>query len=234
MVSKNFKEELKSFIIDKGASDVGFAFINDKDFGECKYALSIVVKLSDAIIDEIENAPTHTYFNHYRSVNAFIDSLLLQTGLFLERRGYKYVTVAASQSINKDGWNYIGRFSHKKTACTAGLGGIGKNSLFLHNKYGARVRLGTVFTDCKLTNELFKPNDLCKDCNLCVKACPSGAITGKSWSAQSKREDMFLPEKCSEYMKKEFKHIGRGAVCGICIKVCPFNADKQKLPLNLT
>ena len=36
-------------------------------------------------IDEIEDEPTHTYFNHYRNVNAFIDAMLLQAGLFLQK-----------------------------------------------------------------------------------------------------------------------------------------------------
>jgi hypothetical protein len=35
------------------------------------------------------------------------------------------------------------------------------------------------------------------------------------------REEMFDAEKCSQYMKKHFQHIGRGAVCGICMEVCP-------------
>ena len=30
----------------------------------------------------------------------------------------------------------------------------------------------------------------------------------------------FNPKKCSDYMKNAFQHIGRGAVCGVCIKTC--------------
>ena len=28
-------------------------------------------------------------------------------------------------------------------------------------------------------------------------------------------------KKTAEFMKREFKHIGRGAVCGVCMRVCP-------------
>ena len=216
------QDELKEYLISQGASDVGFCKIEDGDFGECKYGISIIVRLSENIVDEIGAEPTHTYFNHYRSVNAFIDSLLLKTGLFLQKNGYKYITVAASQSINKDGWNYKGRYSHKKVATMSGLGSIGKSSMFLHKDYGANVRLGSVFTDCEFDVSDIVPLDLCNRCDKCVKACPSGAITGNMWHEGCDREYMFDPEKCSNYMKNHFKHIGRGAVCGICMKVCPY------------
>lgn len=217
------QNELYEYMLQQGASDVGFCKIDDGDFGECTYAVSIAVRLSETIIDEINGEPTHTYFNHYRTVNAFIDSLLLKCGLFLQKNGYKYITVAASQSINKDGWNYKGRYSHKKVATLSGLGTIGKSSMFLHKEYGAKVRLGTVFTNCEFDVSNIVPVSVCGNCTLCVDACPSGAIKGHEWTIGCNREDMFDPEKCSEYMKKHFKHIGRGAVCGICMNVCPYS-----------
>lgn len=217
----NIQEELKEYLISQGATDVGFCEIPDGDFGECKYGVSIVVRLSETIVDEIAEEPTHTYFNHYRTVNSYIDSLLLKTGLFLQNKGYKYITVAASQSINKDGWNYKGRYSHKKVATLAGLGSVGKSSMFLHREYGANVRLGTVVTDCPFEVGETEYKSPCVDCSLCVDACPSGAILGKMWNENTTREEMFDPEKCSTYMKTQFKHIGRGAVCGICMSVCP-------------
>ncbi len=186
-----------------------------------KYAISVVVPLSDAVIDEITTEPTATYFNHYRSVNAFIDRCLLETGLLLQSEGYKYITVAASQSM--PGTPYNGRFSHKKAARLAGLGDIGKNSLFIHRKYGTRVRLGTIFTDCPLTGEGEMKERLCLGCDKCVNACPSGAILGGMYEVGVEREEIFNPKTCSDYMKKQFHHIGRGVVCGICMKVCPLN-----------
>lgn len=217
----NIQDDLREFLLNQGVSDVGFARIDDGDFSGCHWAVSIVVKLSDAILDEITDTPTHTYFHHYRTMNTFIDQTLLKAGMFLERAGYRYIPVGASQSINKDGWNYKGRYSHKKAACTAGLGTIGKSSLFLHKRYGARVRLGTLFTDCPFDTTPIVPVSPCGNCTLCVDACPSGAILGGEWGENVTREDIFAPDKCSQYMKDKFKNIGRGAVCGICVKVCP-------------
>lgn len=219
------ERELKDFLLSKGISDVGYAYMDNSDTGELKYAVSIAVRLSDAIIDEIGDEPTATYFNHYRSVNAFIDRALLDAGLFLQSKGYNYITVAASQSM--PGTPFNGRYSHKEAARKAGLGGIGKNSLFIHKKYGTRVRLGTLFTDCPLQGDGEFTEDICAGCERCVKACPSGAILGTAFKVGIKREEMFNPAVCSEYMKKHFHHIGRGAVCGICMKVCP-NGKKEK------
>jgi len=217
----SIQKELKALLLSKGVSDVGFSYLGNADSGELQNGISIVVKLSDAIIDEIDEEPTPTYFNHYRTVNAFIDRCFLEAGLFLESKGYKYITVAASQSM--PGTPYNGRYSHKEAARKAGLGTIGKNSLFLHKKYGARVRLGTILTDCPVERDCEMPENICNGCDLCVKACPSGAILGGEWREGVKREEIFSAAVCSEYMKKNFHHIGRGVVCGICMKVCPKN-----------
>ena len=219
------EQELKELLLNEGVSDVGFSLIPDSDTGELRYAVSIVVRLSDSIIDEITDAPTPTYFNHYRTVNAFIDRCLLKAGLFLQSKGYRYITVAASQSM--PGTPFNGRYSHKAAARNAGLGSIGKNDLFLHREYGPRVRLGTLFTDCPLEGEGVMKENPCIGCDKCVRACPSGAILGVEYREGIAREEMFSPAICSEYMKKQYQKIGRGVVCGICMKVCPVGQGKS-------
>ena len=87
------EQEIKEFLLSKGVSDVGFACIDNADTGELRYCVSIAVRLSDAIIDEITDKPTPTYFNHYRTVNAFIDRSLLELGLFLNGKGYNYAVM---------------------------------------------------------------------------------------------------------------------------------------------
>ncbi len=214
------QEELTRFLLDKGVSDVGYAAVPDANPPELRYAVSIVLRLSDAIVEEITQLPTHSYFHHYRSVNTKIDSILLDAGLFLQEKGYRYIPIAASQTINDDGWHYHGRYSHKKAACLSGLGTIGKHTLFLHRDYGCRVRLGTLFTDCPLETTAREAAP-CIACNACVRACPAGALTGAVWTHDTPREAMFDPEKCSRHMKANAQDIGRGAVCGVCMKVCP-------------
>ena len=110
----SLQNDLKDYMLLQGVSDVGFSKPAGDTPEGLPFAVTLVVRLSPAIIDEIDNKPTHTYFNHYRTVNAFIDRALLMCGLYLQKNGYRYITVAASQSINTDGWNYRGRFWRKR------------------------------------------------------------------------------------------------------------------------
>ena len=216
-----------------GASDVSWTRVSDGP-GGLPWAVLIAVRLSDAVIDEIETEPTYTYFHHYRTANAFLDRLSLQAGLHVQAEGASYIAVAASQSSPDS--PFEGRYSHKKAACLAGLGSMGRSGLFLHRRWGPRVRLATLFTDWP---ELAAPvavrghsvvhgdaeavcghaggilAETCAHCRLCVDACPADAIGFESDRA------VFHPQKCSSWMKKAYQHIGRGAVCGICMKFCP-------------
>lgn len=217
----NIAEQINNFLITNGVCDVGFAKVTDGPEG-LPYAVSIVVPLSDAVIDEIEDAPTPSYFHHYRTVNAYIDRLLLQVGLLLQSKGYRYLPIAASQSIPNEGIRtHMGRYSHKKAAVLAGLGHVGKSTLFLHKVHGPRVRLGTLFTDCPLPIKETVLHSVCGGCDLCVRACPAGAIKGVEWHEGMERSKMFDADACNNYMREHFMKIGRGSVCGICVKVCP-------------
>lgn len=211
--------------------EFGFSKIDKIDSAraeELMYAVSIVVPLSDYIVDEIDNAPTFAYFQHYRAVNAYIDHVLLRVGLLIKSLGYKYLCVASSQSIPTNEMPYSALISHKACARAAGLGAIGKSALFLSKKYGARVRLGTLLTNMPLKCECEEVlDDVCGGCTVCQKSCPAMAIRGNSYKEGCEREHLFDARACSEYMKRAFQKIGRGAVCGICMKSCPYRGDRK-------
>ena len=94
--------------------------------------------------------------------------------------------------------------------------------MFISEKYGIAVRLGTILTDMPFDTGTPLDKD-CGECNICKNVCPAMAISGVNYKDGISREEMFDANACSEYMKKEFQHIGRGSVCGICIKNCPKN-----------
>lgn len=211
------KDRIIKLLTDNGAAQVGFCRLKeDNPFG-LGFAISFVIPLSDAVVDGITDEPTHTYFHHYRTVNTLIDNASLKVGLMLQGEGYRYAAVPASQSVN----GLQGIFSHKLAAVGAGLGTIGKSGLFLSSVYGPRVRLGTVLCDYPFECDAQPLRSECGDCRICADSCPAMAISGAEWHAGDSREVILDAKACSDYMKKKFQHIGRGAVCGICMRVCP-------------
>ncbi len=206
--NKLITDLLKSLSVD----EVGFARVDN----ELPYAISIVIPLSRYVISKIGDAPTYEYFHHYRTVNAFIDHVLLRCGLEIAKGGYSYQCVGASHSTGE----YKGYFSHKQAARLAGLGYIGKSALFISEKYGPAIRLGTILTDMPF--EVGTPLDKdCGDCTICRDKCPAMAIRGVNYKEGMERSDIFDAAACSNHMKKAYRMIGRGSVCGICIANCP-------------
>lgn len=212
------------FLDERFVSDVGFAKCVDTPFEGLANAVSMVFHLSDAVVEQIEDAPTHTYFQHYRTMNAYMDQVAHQLVMSIQQKGYNAAAVPASQSVE----GLQGIFSHKKAAVRAGLGYIGKSCLFISNKFGPRVRLVTVFTDAPLETVCLPQKSECGDCNVCAKACKAMAIKNVNFCEGMAREDIYDAKACSDYMKDKFKHIGRGAVCGVCMRVCPKGTVKKR------
>lgn len=219
-----YEKELEKILKEAGADLVGFSSLGENrspEHPEYGYAVTIVRKLSRAVIKTINGAPTMEYFQHYRATNARLDSIALDAVSFIENAGYLALPVAASQSTPDKKDEYRGIFPHKTGAVLSGLGFIGKNGLLI-TEYGSAVRLASVLTDMPLSAQKEIKPCLCGDCQICKNACPAGAITGELYVNGAERSTIFDAKKCSEHMKT-YKNIGRGALCGICISVCPYN-----------
>ncbi len=220
------RDELKKLALEYGADLVGFCQLSSppvKELPNMQYALSIGIKLSDAVLQTIESAPSFVYFQHYRTANTLLDSVAFRLAREIEKRGFSAMPIAASQSLGKNN-PYCGVLPHKTAAVLSGLGFVGKSGLFLSADYGSKVRLATVLTDMPLQSEKPVIENGCGECKACMRACPTGAIFGEKPTTDGARN--FDPEKCSKYMKEHFQDIGRGSVCGICIKICPKNKLK--------
>ena len=103
-----------------------------------------------------------------------------------------------------------------------------KDAGFLHKEcqWGC-IGLGSCTQKCEfdamslVDGKVVIDKEKCTGCMACMKACPAGAIFGTLPKTDGDRN--FDAEKCSKYMKEHFQDIGRGSVCGICIKACPKN-----------
>ena len=220
---RDLQDTLKQNAAAWGADIIGFCSLPSPPISNMptlRYAVSIGVKLSDSVLSTIDNAPSFVYFQHYRTANALLDNIAFRLTRTLEAKGYAALPVAASQSLGKNN-PYQGVLPHKTAAVLSGLGFVGKSGLFLSSQFGSKVRLATVLTDAPLQSELPVIENGCGSCEACKNACPAGAIFGELPSINGERN--FDPEKCSRFMKEHFQDVGRGSVCGVCIKVCPKN-----------
>lgn len=175
-----------------------------------KYGISIAVRLSDKIIEDIDDRPTKLYFYHYRQVNYLLDRIALMVMNLIQERGYQALPVPSSQTID---WKaQKGHLSHKDVALAAGLGWAGRNNLLVNGRYGSRIRLVTVLTDLPLICDRPLAED-CGECRECLSACPAGAIR------ENREEFRHLDcyKKLDEFRK--ICSIGHH-ICGICVKAC--------------
>ena len=214
---------LEDLLKQKGASLVGFAKLDAspiKNQPTLRYAISIAVKLSDSVLKTIDGRPSIMYFQHYRTVNYRLDQIALDCVKYLEDNGFNAFPIAGSQSMPEN--KYYGVFQHKTVARLAGLGYIGKNSMFITPEYGSKVRLATVLTDMPLEGTRAIINQDCGDCKICQNACPVGCIYGENFDPNNPTLELFDKEKCSNHMKT-YNNVGRGAVCGLCLRACPKN-----------
>ena len=229
--------DLKSIATETGADCVGIAdlepfrgklpslsrhLIEDHTF-----ALSIAVRLDDAVISAITDHPTLEYAEHYRAVNSRLDAIAARIVFFIVGHGYHGVAVPASQILDET--SLVGAISHKAVARVAGVGWQGKSLLIVHPEFGPRIRLATVLTNMPLVPD--RPiRQRCGACAECSKACPAQAIRNvNAEEGYDSREQALYFDRCAAQTLK-FKGLpGIGArICGVCVKACPFGSKRKK------
>ncbi len=112
----------------------------------------------------------------------------------------------------------------QKIAIMAGIAQKGKHNLLIAPPYGSYFFLGTILTDLEMTNvQNCAGKDICKGCDICVKACPTGALN-----------EGFDKTKCLSFLTQEKRELTQQETtwiqqtpyiwgCDICQKACPYN-----------
>lgn len=217
MKEENY-EELRQFALKEGASLFGVGRIEPvrsalhpsiaDPVTELVYGISFGFRLSDAILDTIQDEPTLIYKHHYRAVNQWLDQVSLRISDLIQARGFKALSIPASQVVDWE--SQFGHLPHILIAEQAGLGWIGRCNLLVNQKYGARVRYSTVLTDIPLKVDEPIGGD-CGDCRECLEVCPAGAITERGYDKAS----------CISKLREFSRIKGIGVmICGICVKAC--------------
>ena len=129
-----------------------------------------------------------------------------------------------SEKINYRIFIDSGPLMEKDFAYAAGLGWIGKNSLFIHPELGSFTLLCCIMVDKDLNEKAQISSDLCKNCRLCEQACPTQCIVGDH-TIDASRCISYLTLEHEEIIPRNLRTLIGNRVfgCDICQDICPYN-----------
>jgi len=109
----------------------------------------------------------------------------------------------------------------KAWAVRAGLGWLGKHGNVITTNLGSWVFLGELFLNFELCYDTERVADHCGNCDLCLRACPTGAIV-EEFVVDSNR---CISYATIEYRGEDLPVDSHGWVfgCDVCQDVCPWN-----------
>lgn len=178
------ESEIREFILNAGADDVGFARAVDYDsprsFEITKFvpdAESIIV-MAFKVLNSCQSPSLSVALNGYLDLVEFARSISYSVARFLESKlgaAVAAIPLSYPYEIHNDR-KALADFSHRHAAVAAGLGSFGRHNLVVHPRFGTRVCFLSIVTNLALQPTPRLSEDLCIHCDLCVKNCPGGAL----------------------------------------------------------
>lgn len=224
-IKKNeiIKDEIRKMILGLGADVCGIAdmerfegapkgFHPGDIYKDCRSVIVAGIALPRGIM-EVEPRLIYGHFNYQATVH--VDTVTFRAAKEIEKC-YGKIAVPIPADSPYEYWDQErmegkGLISMKHAAVAAGLGTLGKSSLFLNKIYGTLLTLGAIFTNMELEADILSDPVCIEGCSLCIKNCPVQALDGTT----------AVQKKCrmNSYGKTD-----RGfdtVDCNKCRKVCP-------------
>lgn len=219
-------QKAKEIIYSLGADLCGIASIDRFDTAPkgfhpldvmptCKSVISFACRFPAGTLACTSPVP---YTRVRNSITPKMDAIALNFCIEMEKHQILAVPIPTNESIwdkNTGRWRSV--ISQKHAAQAAGLGTIGRHSLLITPEFGSMVWLGAVLTDAELEPDAMKEN-ICNNCNLCVKACPVNALEERELKQQVCWDHAFGDDEETKNWRIS---------CHKCRDICPYNLGSQ-------
>ena len=252
--SINMKEEIKNYAEEIGVDDIGFASLenykspNTPPVKEIFPKAKTIIVLAFEQLDNCESENIQIASMGNLAISDFAHSSTYKIARFIKKEsGSKVMNVIRGPvNMDKKTRRPFADVSLRHAAVAAGLGRFGKHNLVIHPEIGTKVIFTAIITDLDISPDTPLEEELCLDCDICVKLCPVNALSQENktdvakcslksqpyglsgniqfWMkfAQSNPEDqkmMLLDEKFVKLCQS--LSLGSYYVCSNCIKSCP-------------
>lgn len=153
------------------------------------------------------------YKDYHRQINSLIEELIRRVSEITGEKSEYKICVDSAPVLERS------------LAVQAGLGWIGKSSMFISPKVGSFVLLSECFLSWKLPFDDPYLSDHCGKCTRCVDACPTKCIDPQLRTIQADQCISYLTIEHRGNIPAELaKKCGNQIFgCDICTTVCPWN-----------
>ena len=218
------EKEIKQLAYDMGADLCGIACIDRfNDAPEGYHPLDVlptcqsVIVFAKRFLSGTLACKTAVPYTLVRNVlTEKLDRLSVDFCIEMEKKGILAIPTRTNSSEwdeRTERWRNI--VSAKHAAQAAGLGTIGRHSLLITPQFGSMVWLTVVLTEKKLEADPLLEN-ICNNCDSCVRICPVNALENKEVKQPI----------CWDYAFGEVKKDWRIS-CHKCRDICPYNLGSE-------
>lgn len=257
---------LKKICIEEGSDDMGVIEIERPELDSEREGIRHVFSRTRTVIslvqamnrENIQSPARYVANDEFHKTIDDLTQIARRIVKRLNRHGVRGVVPTVGFPMDMDKWGTlkIWDVSHKRMAEEAGMGRMGKNRNVIHPKFGNFILLESILIDHEM-DVYDRPLDYnpCVTCNLCVTACPVGAIHTNwefDFSAcynhnyrefmggfQDWTEQLVASKNVTQYRKKvrdsetmsiwQSLSFGANYKAAYCMAVCPAGEDVMPL-----